>query len=54
MNSRVFDELGQKEKKTGEVRYATKKWGDPLQRPHRTGEWAFSSKQINCTCQASL
>ena len=54
MNLRVFDELGQEEKRTGEVRYATKKWGDPLQRPNRMGDRAFSSEQINCTCQASL
>ena len=34
--------------------YATKKWGDPLQRPHLTGDGAFSSEQISCTCKASL
>ena len=34
--------------------YATKKWGDPLQRPHLAGDGAFSSEQISCTCKASL
>ena len=49
MKLKKFDE-----KRTGVLSNATKKWGDPLQRPHRTGDWAFSSEQINCTCQANM